>query len=46
MELHLSVMPNDPSVSQLKVYGDLPRLHVRLSQVRYSRAFLSSLVLR
>lgn len=33
MELHLSVMPNDPSVSQLKVYGDLPGLHVRLSQV-------------
>lgn len=28
-------MPNDPSVSQLKVYGDLPRLHVRLSQVRW-----------
>lgn len=32
MELHLSVIPNDPSISQLKVYGDLPKLHVRLSQ--------------
>ncbi|CAN0378590.1 unnamed protein product, partial [Ectocarpus fasciculatus] len=37
MELHLSVMPNDPSVSQLKVYGDLPRLHVRLSQDKLRR---------
>lgn len=33
VELHLSVMQEDPAVSQLKIYGDLPRLHVRLSQV-------------
>lgn len=33
VELHLSVIPNDPSISQLKVYGDLPDLHIRLSQV-------------
>lgn len=26
-------MQEDPAVSQLKIYGDLPRLHVRLSQV-------------
>lgn len=27
------MIPDDPSISQLKVYGDLPELHVRLSQV-------------
>ncbi|CAM9510658.1 unnamed protein product [Pylaiella littoralis] len=42
MELHLSVMPNDPSVSQLKVYGDLPRLHVRLSQAKLRRLAVMS----
>lgn len=34
MEVQLSVIPKDPTISQMKVYGDLSELHARLSQVR------------
>ncbi|CAN0341360.1 unnamed protein product, partial [Discosporangium mesarthrocarpum] len=37
MEIHTSVIPDDPTMTQVKVYGDLPELHVYLSQGKLER---------